>query len=342
MVTRKITMTTDTEFATDMANLRGIVRTDFFKRDTQAFSFILDKVGKLEVAPIVQEPVHSLTSPSFFDACQIFHNNLVTIKIGNDLLTDVVVYPSHKTSFSSAYLFQKTFCRTSAFSLEFATQMFESTFCTFDTFGIVKFVIGCNSNVFNAQVDTKSMFAITLSDFILEAKHKKASTFFIDFEQTFTDIPSEVFFIAIWDIELKLIPFFEQSQYQDITFEVSISWEIKTWRCTFNNRLGLCFFEYCTRLFNTRYCELGWQMLSDTLIDKRMELDVVFDTFTMSDIDTDLQTSSIPFNSSSNLWNWLYPDFCSSIGYHNQCDLINVFKASHPRPKERGIRSEVF
>jgi len=87
MGTRKTTRQTRTKLTASMADLRSVVRLNPNNFDSFSFSFVLDKALQLEETPIANPIVHSLSSPLFSYTFEVFHYNLVSIEIGNNVFT---------------------------------------------------------------------------------------------------------------------------------------------------------------------------------------------------------------------------------------------------------------
>jgi hypothetical protein len=107
---RKTTFGTRTQLTASVADLGSVVRSNLLKDNTFAFSFVLDETLQLEETPITENPIH-LPPPSLFsDAFKVFHHNLVSIEIGNNVFAYVVVTPSHKPSLFSRDFLEQSKC----------------------------------------------------------------------------------------------------------------------------------------------------------------------------------------------------------------------------------------
>ena len=156
MGTRKTTGQANTKLTTFMADLGRVVRSDLDYTDSFSFCFVLDKVLQLEIAPVANPVVHASSSSNGSYAFEVFHNDFVSIIVGNDVLADAVVCPSHITSFSSAYLLEKTFGGTSAFSLKLGAQELELPLNLLDFAGIIKSAVRTDSKIIYSEVDAKN------------------------------------------------------------------------------------------------------------------------------------------------------------------------------------------
>src|SRR3990167_3328334 len=156
MGTGKTTRQSGTKLTASMAHFGSICRFNPDKFNAFSFSFVLDKTLQLEETPITNPIVHSPASPLFPYSLEVFHHNPVSVKLGNNLLADVVVYPLHPTVFSPRELLEKPFAGTSAFALEFASQIFEFSFDLLDFSGIKKLAVGSDCQVIDSDINAKN------------------------------------------------------------------------------------------------------------------------------------------------------------------------------------------
>ncbi len=125
---RKTTFQTSTQLTTPMADLGSVVRLDPLNHYSFSFSFVLDETLQLIETPVAQHPIEFPAFSLFPDAFQVFHNNLVSIEIGNNVFTYTMVNMLHPTSFSSRKFFKQSLTGTSAFRLKLGTQILEFPF----------------------------------------------------------------------------------------------------------------------------------------------------------------------------------------------------------------------
>src|SRR3989344_7513435 len=263
------------------------------------------EILQLEETPITQPVVHSFTSSQFSNPFKVLNHNGMSIKVIHDLLTDVVIAPSHKPFFSSRDAFQKPSAGTSAFTLKLGSQSFEFEFLLFDLFGIKELLVRSYSNIIYSDINAKNSvlevraFSI---DIFGECEHEKASAFFINSQKAFINLPSEVFFVAIWDDERNFDSPFDCGNAQDVILHRDASGEIISHRTEFNNWLSLSLFNNPTGLFYAGNSKLRRQTsLSEGLIGKGMELNIIGDSSSPSLINTELQSLMVDFESSNNL-----------------------------------------
>lgn len=355
MQTRKIMFGTRTEFSTIGTDLGSVVRFDSNNFNTFEFSFVLDKALQLIEAPVTNPIIHFPTSVLFPNSFEVFHHNLVSIEIGNNIFTNVVINPLHPTSFSSRDFLKQSLTGTSAFTLKFGTQIFEFSFDLLDIIGIIEPTVRTDSKVIYSEVNAQNNVlrtTVLLSGINLfrEREQEETSAFFIYPQQTLFDIPTEVFFVAVWDGEFELLPTFEQSQYQYISFEISTSWEIVSNRSMFNDGIGFSLLNHPTSLFQTSHSNLRRQFVSlpDSVINFVMEFDIIIDFMLPSIINTKLQSFSISFDSPNNFISWIDPNFSSDSCSHKVREDVELFKSFenkevkgliHPTAKAVGILS---
>ncbi|HLC57846.1 MAG TPA: hypothetical protein VJH95_04695, partial [Candidatus Nanoarchaeia archaeon] len=123
------------------------------------------------------------------------------------------------------------------------------------------------------------------------------------------------------------------------------SGEIVSHRTSLNNWLSLSLLNNPTRLFDTGNSKLrGQTSLSEGLIDKGMELNIVLDFSLPSLTNTELQSFMIDFYS----FNYLCSSFNLNLGscsnFHRDRAILNLYKyiggdGSPPQSKQWGIRA---
>ena len=304
------------------------------------------EILQLEETPITQPVVHSFTSSQFSNPFKVLNHNGMSIKVIHDLLTDVVIAPSHKPFFSSRDAFQKPSAGTSAFTLKLGSQSFEFEFLLFDLFGIKELLVRSYSNIGDSSINAKNSVlearAIDI-DISGECEHEKASAFFINSQQAFINLPGKIFFVTIWNRKRDLDSSFDCGNAQDVILHRDASGEIVSHRTSLNNWLSLSLLNNPTRLFDTGNSKLrGQTSLSEGLIGKGMELNIVIYASFPSLINTDLQGLMINFQSP----NYLRSCFNLNLGccscFHPNMRDFNVYKLSDgspPQSKQWGIRA---
>jgi len=334
MVTHETTFGPRTELPTSVADLGSIVRFNSNNFYTSHFSLVLDEVLQLVETPITNPIVHNPTSVLFPDTFQVFHYNLASVEFGNNIFTDIMVNPSHITSFTPTELLEKSYSGTSAFGLQFTTQVLEFPFDLLDFRRLIEPVVRSDSKVIYSEVNAQNNVLRTnvlLSGIELfrECEHKKASSSLIHPQkETFIDIPTKIPFVAFGDFKLELLPAFEQSQYKHISFGVSTSREIVSYRCSFDSGFGFSFLDHPTCLLYTSDSNLGWQfeLISDCMINFIMEFKVLLNFMLPCIIDTELQGFSVSFNSIDYLFSRIDSDFCSHTRSHRNIKEEQVYK----------------
>jgi len=331
MGTNKISMGTRTKLSTARADLACVVRLNLFYNDAFHVGFISDETLQLVEAPVANPIIHHSPSSFIPYSFEVFQNNLSTIKTFDDAFADVVINPSHITSFPSTKLFQQSLSRPCAFGLKLSPEIFEFSLCLLHNTAIKEPCSACDCEVVysevNAQNDTlRATVLLNGINLFRESKNEKASAFSINPENAFTDFPVKIFLIAGGDVELKLLSSFKQSQNQDVAFEVSTPWEIVSDRSSLNDWLGFGFLNHPTSLTYAGYCELSRQSLPKMLIDKRMELNIIPNAFFPSFINTELQSPSISLDSLNYFKGCKNFDFCAHGCSHKDRKEQQIFK----------------
>lgn len=328
METTETTMQTRTKMSTSMTDSGSVVRSNSNDFNPFHLCLVLDKVLQLVKTPVVNPIVHPSSTILFSDSFEIFHYNLVAFESSNNILTYVMINPSHPTSFSSRQLSKKPLTGMSAFSLEFFPQIPKLFFDLLNLCRIVKSIIRSDCKVVYSEVNTKNKLRSVVDsiDFFRECKKEESSALFVYTQKTFTDFPIKILFIALRNIKNKGLLDFKQSQDKSIPFDISISREIELNRSFAYYRFSFGFFDNSTSLFNTGNSKLRRKSLSERSVSKRVEFDIIFDFMFPSLIDTKLQTFSIDLDSSKNFRG------CNNLGFscnntsHDDMDTEKIFK----------------
>jgi hypothetical protein len=325
---------TRTKLTTSVADLGSVVRLDPIHNNSFSFSFVLDEALQLKEAPITKNPIHPLSFSLFPDSFQVFHNNLVSIKVGNNVFTYTMVYVLHPTSFPTTKLFEQSLSRPCAFRLKLGTQIFELLFSSLDFSRIIKPTVTTDGEVVYSEVNAQNNVLRTVvllsgSNLFRECEQEETSTFFIHPEKALSNIPTEVFLVAVRDSEFELLPTLEQSQYQSIFFNVCTSWEIVSDRCSFDSWLGFSLLDHSTSLSHTSDCYLSrkFETLSNCMVDSIMEFKVLSDFMLPSIINTELQGFSVSFDSGNYFKGWIDSNFCSHNSSHKDSKVVDIFKS---------------
>jgi len=302
MGTNKISTGTRTEQSASGADLARVVRLDLLNYDAFHVGFVGYEALQLIEAPVANPIVNSLSSVLFSYSFEVFQNNLSTIKVFDDVFADVMINPSHITSFSSANPSKKTLGGASAFTLELSSEILEFSLCLLHNTTIKEPCSACDCEVVysevNAQNDTlRATVLLNGINLFRESENEKASVLPINPENALADFPVKIIFVASRNFELELLPVLEQSQNQDITFEIGTPWEVVFDRSLLDDWLSLCLLNHSTSLTDAGNCELSRQRLPKMLIDKRMKLNIIPNAFFPSFINTELQSLSISLDS---------------------------------------------
>ena len=329
MGTNKISTGTRTQVSALGADLACVVRFNLFHNDAFHVGFIGDEALQLEKAPVTNPIVHPLSSVCFSYSFEVFQNNLSTIEVGDDVFAYVVVYPSHVTSFSSRYFLKQSLTGTSAFSLKLASKVFELPLGLLHNTAIKEFSLAGYCEVIYSEVNAQNdplRATVLLNGINLfrESKNEKTSVLPINPEKAFSNIPSEVFFVAIRNFDFELLPTFEQSENEDFSFKISTPREVVSDRSPLDDGLVLSLLNHSTSLTYAGNRELGWQGLLKMLINKGVELDIIPNLSTPSIINTKLQSLSVSFD---------------GFNYFRSCDNLDFSTdgCSHIDSKEQGL-----
>ena len=329
METRKTTKRASAELSASVADLASVSWINSFYGYSLHCCFVLDEVLQLVERPVAYPVVHCSSSSLFSYSFEFFHDDLVTVEVGDNFFADVVVYPSHVTSFSSTDLLEKTFCGSSAFGLEFASQVFEFSFCLLDFVGVEELAVACDCQVVYSEVNAKNTFLRSVVDSIDlfgKSEQEECSSFFIHSKQAFSNLPSEVFLVASRDVELECLSGFEKSENQCVSFDVCASGKVVSDTGMLYDWLAFGLLDYSASSLNARNSELTWQGFSDVFVDERMEFDIVFDSFFPCSVYAVLECFCESFNSPKCFWCGSDPDFCCDDASHSSCELEQVFK----------------
>jgi len=353
MDTNKRTTFTRTQLSTFGTDLGSIVRFDLNKFNSLSFSFVLDKTLQLKETPIANPIVHSPSEISSSNPFEVFHYNLVSIKLGNDCLADVMIYPSHKLSLFSSQLFEKSSGTSSAFALEFTSQEFEFPFNLFYLRGVEELFVRSDGKIMNPQVHTESSVQTrTDGAFLGECKQEEAFAFRINSQKAFINFPTKIIFETIRDNKINFNSSFDCGDAQNIILEREASGRIISDRAEINKRFSLGFLNHATSLFNTSNRKLSRKSESfQFLINKWMEFNIIPNLHFPSLINTELQSSFVDNNSINNFLSWFNSNFSCCSGSHNNykdSNYINLTKLNNeevfllPTINGLGIRKTLF
>ena len=331
---RKTTLRgTRTKLSTSMADLGSVVRFNPINNNPFSFSFVLDKALQLEEAPITENPVHLPAFSLFPDTFQVFHHNLVSIEIGNNVFAYTMVYVLHPTSFSSRELLEKPFSGASAFRLKFGTQILKFPLGSLNFSRIIKPTVRTDGEVVYSKVNAQNNVLRTVvllsgSNLFRECEQEKTSAFFIHTQEAFIHFPVEVISVTSRDVKLELLPTLEQPQNKSVSFEVCTSGKIVSNRCSFDNWLGFSLFDHTTSLSHTSDCYLRrkFKSLSNRMVNSVMEFEVLSDFMLPSIINTELQGFSVSLDGGNYFKSWIDSNFCSHNSSHRNYKTLDIFK----------------
>ena len=345
MGTIKATRGTRTQFATPVANSGSKERIYFDNFNSLPFGFVFDKSLQLIERPVANPPVECSSSMLLPDSIQIFHHNLVSIKAGNNVLADIVVYPSHEPLLSARDFPKQSLGTLSAFGLKFAPQISKLSLNLLDFVRVEKLAVGSDCKIVYSEVNAKNFVLRSIAqsiDFFGKREHKKTFLLPVDTKQTLINIPSEVLFVAFRNAEWNLDTTFDCGQTQNIVLERSGAREIVSHGASVYDWLGLGFLDHSAGLLDTSNSQLALQSnRTQMLIDERVQLDVIPNFVLPSDVNAELQSlfvNSESFNYFRSCWDF---DFSCRNASHNVNVEQDIYKliASPPTLESVGIRS---
>lgn len=311
----------------DTTFLRGIGGINIDYPATFSSGFVFDKALELPETPPMNPLVISCGFPNVTD---VFHHDNASIRNAiNYSFAYVMVSPSHELSPSTRKLFEVSFGRFCAFSLEFANQSFMLNPETFDLFSKKDFV-ACDCELVYSDIDAKNSI-LDVRDFDIdifgECEKEEALTFLVNLEKALSNIPRKVLFITIRDGERYLYPSFDSAYAQNIIFETCTTRKIVSHRTSINNRFAFSLLDHTTSLLNTSNSELALQTnTSEMLIGERMKLDIIPNFEFPSIIDTELQSLAVNLESFNYLGSCRNLDFSCCSDIHSACKEQEVFK----------------
>jgi len=332
---RKTTLRgTRTKLTASVADLGSVVRFNPININSLSFSFVLDETLQLEETPITENPIQLFSFSSFPDTFQVFHHNLVSVEVGNNVFTYTMIHMLHPTSFSSRELLEKPFSGTSAFRLKLGTQILKFPFSLFDFSRIIKPAVRTDCKFVYSEVNAQNNVLRTVvllsgSNLFRECEQEETSTFFIHTQEAFVNIPIEVISVTSRDVKLELLPTLEQPQNKSVAFEVCTSGKVVSDRSSFDYWLGFSLFDHTTSLSHTSHSYLSgeYETLSNSVIDSIMEFEVLSDFMLPSIINTELQGFSISLNGGNYFRSWSDSNFCSYNSSHKDYKTLDIFKS---------------
>ena len=332
MGTNKISMGTRTKLSTARTDLAGVVRLNLFYNDAFHVGFVGDEALQLVEAPVTNPIIHHSPSSFISYSFEVFQNNLSTIKTFNDAFADVVINPSHITSFSSRDFLKQSLAGTSAFSLELSSEIFESSLCLLHNTTIKEPCVTCDGEVVYSEVNAQNNVLRTVvllngTNLFRESEQEESPAFLIQPKKTLADFPSEVFFITFRNGEWYLDSAFDRGNAQDIIFEACTAREIVPHRTPANNWFSFGLLDHSAALFDASNSKLALQSkLSELSVNKWVEFDVIPNSFFPCRVNAELQSSLINSESGGYFRSGFNLDFCSHNSSHKVSEDQEVFK----------------
>jgi len=327
MALKKTTMSRGIDIMADTTLFRGMVRIDINNSTSFSYSFVLNKALQLPKSPLMNPLVVSSSSPNM---CNILkYNNTSFVNSINNSSAYIMVLPSHKPIRPAREFFKLSLSGFRAFSLEFTYNPISLLTERLNFFSIESSVT-CDSEIIYSDINTKNSVlearAIGINVF-RECEQKETSAFFVYPQEAFSNFPSEILPITIWDGERNLNSAFDCSQTQNIVLHRSRTRKVISHTNFIDYWFTLSLLDHTTGLFDTSDSELALQSKTSNLfVDKRMELDVVPNFFSPSSIDTELQSFRVDFKSLNYLFGCIDFDFSGCSCFHRDSEDVDLFK----------------
>jgi hypothetical protein len=342
MQTLNKTIMPDNFVMADRALFGCISRVDIDNSTPFSDRFVFNKALELPESPFMY-PFVVLSSPS--NVAYVLHNNRTSLTYTiNNIPANVVVYPRHKPFPSATYFFKLSLGRLCAFGLELAHKLI-SLDPQPHNFVTIKLVVRSYSKMIYSDINSKNSFMEVRAfgtDVFRECEKEETPALFINSQETFLNIPTEIFSVTIRDTERQFNSTFDCSEAQDVIFEGGTSWEIIPYGNVLDYWFGFSLFDHPAGLLDTSNSELTLQPHRfKFFIDKRMKLDVIPNLFIPSSVDTELQSFRINLESLNYLRSCTDFDFgsCSNFHINSKKEVIYKYYASPPTAKAVGIRS---
>lgn len=290
-------------------------------------SFVLNKALQLPESPLMHPFVVTCASP---DVAQIFHHNSASYRSTiNDSLTYVMILPRHELSPPARQSFELSLAGSCAFGLDFTDQPISISAELLELLAEELAVTADGKLVYsdiNAQNSVRTR-ALSI-DVFRECKKEKASPSFVHSQQALIGLsPIEVLQIASGNFEWHLDTTFDSSDAQNIVLERSRAREVISYRTSAYDWLGFTFLDHSTGLLDASDGKLCLQSKrTQSLVDKRLQFDIVFDALLPSLINAQLQSFGVDFESADYLWSGFDFDFSCCSGSHKPNIKELIFK----------------
>ena len=320
----------------DTTSLRGISRIDINNSNPFSQSLVFNKTLELVESPFMNPLIISGCCSDIF---QIFHDDYVAIiQIFNNRFTNVVINPSLKQSPASTQFLEFSFGSFRAFRLENRNKLISLNSQLLNTFTI-KSTIRSYCEFIDAEVNAQNSLMLIRTLDIFPSECKSEIIFFFRLsKQTFSNLPIKILQSVIRNLNRNLNSSLNSGNAQDIIFKTETSWGIISNINFIDYWIRLCLFNHPTRLFNTSNRKLRRQShLSQILINKRMEFDVIPNLHTPSDINTMLESFFVDFNSFNNNFinfNFNWDTSNQHLKKQKNINYLNVLEVGIPPTNE--------
>lgn len=337
----KSPMSNSISVMTDTTRLGGISRINVNNSNPFSQSLIFNELLKFKERPLVNP---FIISCRFSNSFQIFHDDdIATIQTINNIFTDIVITPSHEPSPASRDSFQLSLRSLCAFTLKNRNEFVMFDPQLFNIFTI-EFPLGGNSNFIDPEVNAQNSVTMLrkLGIFPEECKSKIIFSFIFS-KETFSQFQ---FIKILQSIIRNLNRDFNSScdsrNTQNIIFERKTPRRIIPNGNFIYNWIRFGFFNKATSLFNAGYRKLRRQTkFSQLSINERMELDIISNIHSPSNINTMLKSLFIKFNSINNSFiNFNFNRYTSQHGkISKDSNYLNILEdyGIPPNLKRSGI-----
>ena len=341
----KSTMPFSFNVVTDRTRLRSVSRIDINNPNSFFQSLVFNKLLQLIETPFVNPFIVFGTLPNSF---QIFHDDYIAIiQTSNNRFANVVITPSHKPFPTSTHSLEFSSGSLRAFRLKNRNKsiMLDSQLLNVFT---IKFSIRSNSDFIDAEVNAQNSVTMLRKLDIFPSECKSEIIFISVFSQkTLPNLPIiKILQRIIRNLDRNFNSALNGRDTQNIIFEGKGTRSIVSDRNLKYVRIRFCFLNNSTSLFNTGDGKLRRQShLSQIRINKRMQLNIISNLHSPSNINTMLESFFIEFDSFDNQiinfnLNWDTSQHCKNI---KESPYLNISEGSIPPTSEEvGILEQII
>ena len=326
---------------TSTASLGSVSGININNSNTLHQRFIFDKALELPESPLVDPYVIFGT---LSDSRQVFHNNGISfIQTINDSLTDIVIFPTHQPSPLPTHFLEFSLGSSGAFALELTHKFIMPDSFLLDIFSVEPPFTTYNESI-NADVKPQNSLCLrALRLNTSECEQEESPIKLVDHQKTFTNLPIfEIDFETIRNRKGNLNSTFKSGNTQDTILNGSRTGEVVTNRNIIDERFSFGFLDHPTGLFDAPNRQLrGQTQLSQIIIDKGMEFNIIPNSHFPSPVNTQLQSSFVDFNSINNLRSCFNFNFGRCSQTHRllrNSNYLNISEDSFSSPmQDKGV-----